>query len=256
MGRSPLVVTPPPSTWRSRLHFAWSFGWAAFLSGLLSPGVVLESSVRPGAETFVKWMRPWGRLLMAGIGLRVDVENRLGAESGPVVFAANHQNALDIPLVSASLPLPFGFVAKKELSSWPIVGWVLRRTSCLFIDRSSPRAVLTSLRSAAAQLSSGDSVLVFPEGGRTYAHRTQPFRRGAFLLAIEAGVPVVPVALIGNSGVLHEGNRTARPGRLRVVIGEPVPTEGMERREAAALAGRVRAWIESELARYDDPATE
>ena len=248
---APLVRTDPiPVTLGHRLWFGWLGGWAAFFSAVLSPGVVLQSAFQPTARTFRTWMRPWGRAILGMARIRLVVETRAPLPEGPVVFVANHQNALDIPATSVGIPRPYLYVARHELRSWPVVGWVLEKTACLFISRDNPRKAMESLVRAGERIRGGESVLLFPEGGRSYSHRTRPFMRGSFFLAIEAGVPVVPVALVGHPGVVDEKTRVARPGEVRLVLGAPIPTDGLRRSDAADLGARVRAVIDEELAQY------
>ncbi|MEM6325979.1 MAG: lysophospholipid acyltransferase family protein [Bacteroidota bacterium] len=246
--RPSAIRTEIEPTLGTRLHFAWVMVVVGVLVVTMSPGVVIHSAVRPGAKTFRTWMRPWARMILTGMGLRLEVEERAPVPE-PVVFVSNHQNGLDIPALSAALPVPFVFSAKKSLESWPFVGWVLARTACLFIDRSGPKKALASLKEAAGRIREGASVIVFPEGGRSWRHGLLPFMRGPFVLAVEAGVPVVPVALVGNTGVMDEGRKLGRPGTIRVVLGEPIPTEGLTRRDVPALQARVRDWIAAELER-------
>lgn len=241
---------PVPPSLGHRLWFVWVGFWAAFFSATMSPGVVIHSALHPTAATFRAWMRPWGRAVLRLGGIRLRVVARAPLPDGPVVFVANHQNALDIPATSAGLPRPYLYVARHELRSWPIVGWVLEKTACLFISRDNPRKAVASLKRAGERIRGGESVLLFPEGGRSYSHRTAPFMRGSFFLAIEAGVPVVPVALIGHTGVVDEKARVARPGEIRLVLGEPIPTGGLTRSDAADLGARVRAVIDAELERF------
>lgn len=245
-----LRVAPPEPTPGHRLWFVWTAAWTALFSAALSPGVVIQSAFRPTAQTFRTWMRPWARSIFALGRIRLRVERRAPLPDGPVVFVANHQSALDIPATAAGLPRPFLYVARDELRAWPIVGWVLEKSACLFIARDNPRKAVESLKQAGQRIRGGESVLLFPEGGRSYSHRTGPFMRGSFVLAIEAGVPVVPVALVGHVGVLHEKARVARPGEIRLVIGEPIPTAGLRRADAAGLGDRVRAAIDAELERF------
>lgn len=242
-----LRTAPPRRSLASRLHFAWLAFWTGLLTLLLSPCVVLHSAVRPGARTFIRWMRPWARGILRASGYRLHVRQAAPLPEGPVVFVANHQTALDVVTTSAALPLPFGYAAKTELRSWPFVGWVLSRTACLFVDRSTPRKAAASLLAAAEQLRSGDSVLLFPEGGRSWTHALQPFMKGAFLLAIEAGVPVVPVVLAGNSGALDERALRSLPGDVVVLIGAPIATTGYARADAERLCAHVAAWMKAEL---------
>ena len=238
---------PPRPTVASRVWFAWTLVCLAVACCVLSPLLVAHSAFRPTAATFVTWMRPWSRSILLLIRVRPRLVVRAPLPEGPVVFVANHQNSVDILATSARLPRAFVYVARHELRSWPIIGWVLEHTACVFIDRSHPRRAVETLRAAGARIRGGDSVLLFPEGGRSYTHHTQPFMRGAFMLALEAGVPVVPVALVGHVGVVSEALRAARPGETRIVLGEAIPTAGMTRADLGALSERVRAVIEAEL---------
>ena len=247
---SGVYAAAPPVTLASRLYFGWLLLWTAVFCCLFSPCLVLHSAFRPTARTFVTWMRPWARSVLFMTRIRPRLEIRAPLPDGPVVFVANHQNSVDVLSTSACLPRPFVFVARHELRSWPVVGWVLEKSACVFIDRSNARRSVETLRAAGARIRGGDSVLLFPEGGRSYGHRTKPFMRGAFLLALEAGVPVVPVTLVGDAGVLDETRRAARPGETRLVLGEAIPTAGLTRADLAGLSERVRSVIEGELARY------
>lgn len=246
--RDRVHLTPPPATVAARVWFGWLAAVTGVMSALLSPPLVLHSALRPTARTFATWMRPWARAILGLTGIRLRVIGRV--PPGPVVFAANHQSSLDVPVTSAGLPRPFLYVARHELRSWPIVGWVLEKSACLFIRRDNPRAALQSLRAAGERVRGGESVLLFPEGGRSYTHGTRRFMRGAFLLAIEAGVPVVPVAMVGNVGVADERIRAARPGEVHLVLGEPIATAGLARGDAGALCAQVQAAVDALMAAY------
>lgn len=248
---APIVaVDPPQASARTRARFAWNAASGVVLSLLFSPPLVLHSAFRPTAATFVLWMRPWARSILWAWGLRLRVEERAPLPDGPVIFASNHQTMVDIVATAAALPRPFLFVARHELRAWPIIGWVLEKTACLFIDRSHPRKSLVSLKAAAERVQGGESLLLFPEGGRSYNHHTREFMRGAFLVAIEAGVPVVPLALVGHSGVMDEREHLARAGEIRLVMGAPIATAGLSRSDSGALAEQVRAAVEAELSRF------
>ena len=243
-------VGPPRPGVGTRLHFAWAAFWGVVWTALLSPGVIAHSALRPGTRTFKAWMTPWGRLVLACGGYRLHVEDRARLAPGaPVVFVANHQNALDIVTASAGVPYPFGFAAKAGLRRFPLIGSVLKHTACLFVDRSTPRRAAETIVVGARHLREGQSVLLFPEGGRSWSRTMKPFMKGAFLLAIEAEVPLVPVTFLDNAVRLDERRWTARPGRLRVVVGEPLSTAGLTRAEAPALAEAARRAMARELHR-------
>ena len=243
------VVSPEPSLGRG-IWFGWVVAWSMLWTALLSPLVVLNSAFTPTAKSFNRWMRPWATMILGGIRVRQRVIQRGAAPDGPVVYVANHQSSLDIPATSAAIPRPFLYLARQDLRSWPIVGWVLERTACLFIDRDNPRRALESLKEAADRVRAGESVLLFPEGGRSYTHGLKEFMRGSFVLAIQAGVPVVPVVLVGHTGVVDERIKSARPGEIVCVLCDPIPTEGMKRRDAGELCDRVRSVVEAEMARF------
>lgn len=247
-------LTAPEPTLAGRLWFGWMAFWGLFFTATMSPGVVVHSAFQPTARTLRAWMEPWARAILSMAGVRVVVEQRAPLPDGPVVFVSNHVNSLDIPAVMVGLPRPFLYVARHELRSWPFVGWVLEKTACLFIERNNPRKALASLRRAGERIRGGDSVLLFPEGGRSYAHALMPFMRGPFLLAVEAGVPVVPVTLVGHAGVFSKSSKAARPGETRFVLGAPIPTSGLSRADAADLRARVRAVIQGELDAHQAPA--
>lgn len=241
---------PRPSVW-TRLHFAWALAWAALVTPWLGFGVILHSLFRPTARVFKAWVTAWARLLLAGAGVRVVSEVRAEMAPGqPAVFIANHQNELDILTCAAGIPFPFGFMAKAELRNVPVIGAVIGRTACLFVDRSQPRLAAESLREAAQRIRGGNSVLIYVEGARSWSPRLLPFLKGAFVLAVEAGVPLVPVTQLDNYRVLDERRFASRPGTVHLVVHEPIPTAGLRRSAVPELMDRVREVMEAELTRF------
>lgn len=184
----------------------------------------------------------WGRALLWAWGVEVTVRGR--APIGPAVFAANHASALDIPLVFAYLPVDFRVVHKRSLYVFPVIGWYLYLGGHIGVDRGNPFRARRSLARAAERIRGGTSVLVFPEGTRNRDDASvQPFKRGSFVLALEAGVPVVPVSLRGVKAIVPRGLLHIRPGPVSVTLHEPVATAGLPVDEASGLAERVRAVV-------------
>jgi len=174
-------------------------------------------------------------------GIRVHAEGLDHIDPAqPAVYAANHLSALDIPVLYASLPTQFRILAKRELFRYPFLGWHLTRSGQIPIDHGDARASLRGLNRASDSLRKGMPLVIFPEGGRSRDGRLQNFMGGAFYMAIKAQAPVVPVVLVGTYEHLPMNSFHLRPGRIEMIVGEPIPTTGMVPREMNKLADRVR----------------
>ena len=182
----------------------------------------------------------WSRALLRLLRVGVRASGLEHAPAGPAVYAANHASALDILVLFGHLPVDFRIVYKKSLSLVPLLGWAIRLGGHVPIDRSNPFRARRSLDAAARRIHDGTSVVVFPEGTRSPDGAVRHFKRGSFGLAINAGVPVVPVSLIGVKAVVPCGLTSLRPGTVRVELHPPVPVAGRSPDEAEALAEEVR----------------
>lgn len=185
----------------------------------------------------------WARLTLWLAGIAVEVEGRENLPEGPAVYAANHASALDIPILFAALPVDFRIIHKRSLYLVPVIGWCLYLGQHIPIDRSQPFRARRSLEAAARRIRGGTSVVVFPEGTRSRDGSVGLFKRGSFVLAANAEVPVVPVALVGVKALVPSGLLSLRPGRLRVSVRPPLPTTSSLPAEAERLAARVRAEV-------------
>ncbi len=204
----------------------------------------------PTAQTFKRNASLWGRMILRGIGIRVRVRERVRLDpQQPYVFVSNHQNLLDILALADGLPYPFGFVAKVELAKVPFLGFAIRNSASVFLDRSEPRRSVESLQQAGARIRAGMSVLVFPEGARSYDAALLPLKKGAFAVAVEAGVPLVPVTILDGYRLMDERRKTARPGTIRIVVGAPIAMEGRHRRDIPEIMALVEAQMNAELSR-------
>jgi 1-acyl-sn-glycerol-3-phosphate acyltransferase len=206
------------------------------------PCILLGFVDRSGRAS--NWMiRQWARLLLRLAGIRVHI---LGAErvpAGAVVFAANHASALDIPVLFAALPHEFRIIYKRSLGLIPIMGWSLWAGRHVAIDRANPFKARRSLAAAAERIRGGTSVVAFPEGTRATGGELLPFKRGSFLLAIQAGAPLVPVTLVGVKRRIPRGLSSLTPGEVTIRIHEPIETAARDPETAAQLAEEVRATV-------------
>lgn len=165
--------------------------------------------------------RRWGRWVLAAVGVRSAISGLEHAPRGPAVYAANHASVLDIPLLFASLPVDFRVIHKRSLYLLPLVGWFLFLAGHIGIDRGHAFRARRSLERAAARIRGGTSVAVFPEGTRSRDALVRRFKRGSFVLARRAGVPVVPVSLAGVKQVMPRGILSLRPGLVHVRLHPP-----------------------------------
>ncbi len=182
--------------------------------------------------------RAWARMLLRVSFVRMRVEGLEKIDpNGSYVFVANHLSYKDTPCILAAIPVQFRFMAKKGLFKIPFLGYHLSRAGHIAVPRDNPREAIKAMIEAGKMLKErGISVLIFPEGGRSPNAKLQPFKEGAFYIAINSGVPVVPVSLSGTEKVLPFGSGTVRPGAVTLRIGEPIPTAGMTMKDRGRLA--------------------
>jgi 1-acyl-sn-glycerol-3-phosphate acyltransferase len=164
--------------------------------------------------------------------------------SKPHVYAVNHASAFDIPALYAHLPFQFRILHKKELLSYPIVGWHLKRSKQVCVDQQNPSRSIGQIKSALRTLKGGMPLVIFPEGGRTPDGRIQPFLPGAFFLAIKAQIDIVPVALRGLYGLLPMNTYHIKPQQLEMRVGKPISTAGLTMQDMEQLSAKVQRAVE------------
>src|SRR6516165_503536 len=147
--------------------------------------------------------RIWAKMILWTARVRVRVYGLEHVQEGmPYVLCVNHQSHMDTPIVLAALPFQFRFTPKKQLFRYPFLGWHLRRSGHVPIDRENPHAAVRSLRDAAETIKDGVPILIFPEGGTSIDGSIKPFKGGSFMLATKAEAAVVPVTIRGSRAVL------------------------------------------------------
>jgi 1-acyl-sn-glycerol-3-phosphate acyltransferase len=209
--------------------------------GTLSIG----SSLFQSSGRFAHWCaRTWARLILVTTGVDVDVSGleRLDPDRA-YVFVANHQSIYDIPIIFWSLPYQVRIMAKASLGSFPFIGWHLRRTGHMLIDRRNPTRALNIFTRASTLMQQGLCLIVFPEGTRSRDGRVAPFKGGSFFLALRTGLPVVPLSVVGSRHVMLKGRLATCPGHVKLIVHEPIDTRGLTDADPAAaraFAARVR----------------
>ena len=182
-------------------------------------------------------------------GIRTRVEGRENLQPGrAVIFCANHQSNVDPPVLFNALHPRLHILFKAELKKLPLLGKAFQVGGFVPIDRASRDQSMAAIEQVAQSLRDGNSFLTFPEGTRSKSGALLPFKRGPFLMAIKAQVPVVPVAVQGGTASMRKGSRVILPTTVTVRIGAPIPTKGMELADRQRLADMVRAEVEELLA--------
>jgi 1-acyl-sn-glycerol-3-phosphate acyltransferase len=192
----------------------------------------------------------WGVALgMSLTGIRARV---VGRENIPidraVVFCSNHQSNIDPPILFQTLHPRLHVLFKRELTRLPLLGRAFQIGGFVPIDRINREQSMDAIEQASASLRRGNSFLTFPEGTRSRTAELLPFKRGPFLMALKAQVPVIPVAIQGADASMRKGSRIVRPTAVSVRIGEPIETRGMDINEREQLSDIVRARVEQLLA--------
>ncbi|MBK6778731.1 MAG: 1-acyl-sn-glycerol-3-phosphate acyltransferase [Gemmatimonadetes bacterium] len=213
------------------VHHAARIVLAAGRGEPYTPGGIFDEGPRQYARDLVRI----NRITLRGEGLE-RVEGM-----GPCVFVANHQSWLDILALLVLLPGSVRFVAKKELGRVPLFGPAMRAAGHIEVDRRDLRSAVSAYEAAGRVIRNGFSALVFPEGTRSRDGRLLPFKKGPFVLAIVAQVPVVPVVILGSHEALPRGSVRPRPVPITVRLGGLIPTAGLTYADRDTLAGRVRS---------------
>ncbi len=186
----------------------------------------------------------WARAICRLAGARVKVLGREGLDpSQSYIFAANHQSQFDIFALQGYLGIDFRWLAKKELFAVPVFGRGMRLAGYIPVDRSRGRQALQSLNEAAERIAGGTSVIIFPEGTRSPDGQIHPFKSGAMMLAIKAGVPIVPMAIIGTHKVLAKGRLLAQSGPVTIRLGRPLDISRFKAGDRQELAGLIQAEV-------------
>ena len=186
----------------------------------------------------------WGKILLMISNTKVQVigtENILRGK--PQVFMANHQSDFDILITLAYLPGQFRWIAKKELFAIPVFGRAMKSAGYIEIDRQNHEKALLSLDQAALRIREGKSVMTFPEGTRSRDGEIKAFKQGTFYLAIQSGVPIVPISIIGSGDIMPKGSLKVKPGKIKLVIAKPIDVKGYTLENRQELIDKVRQII-------------
>jgi len=238
------------TTWRHHPFWTIPVTVVAMLCVPVLPLVMLLSAPFLGLRRSFKVISPyWIRTAfrLCRVDYQVSGWEALPAsirtQGQPVVFMSNHESSLDPTILIDAIPIPVVYLMKKELKWRHPIGWASMLAGFIFIDRSNPQRAHQSMAQAAQDVRAGKNLLMFPEGTRTRTGRLLPFKKGGFNLALEAGVPIVPLVTVGGFSMLPAGSLRFTPGRCRVAFGAPVYHDAYPDRDA--LMAEVRSRMEA-----------
>ena len=210
--------------------------------------VALFSTLKPGSDAAMTVAGIWGRMNYRAAGARVRWEGLdIARTDGPCIYVSNHQSNVDIWTLIAVLPKRTRFAAKQSLFKVPILGWALRVSDFIPIDRANRTKAIRSLNDAAAKIRGGRSVVLFAEGTRSGGDTLAPFKKGPFHLALAAGVPIVPVAISGSGAVMPARGLNVRSGPVRVRFLDPIDVTPYQPKNAQGLLDTVHRAIAQAL---------
>ncbi len=229
---------------------------AAFLSVytlVLGPPLILYTLVTRSPD-LLYWVGVKGLVFITRVaGMRVQVEGRENIPTGVCLFAANHTSNADAAAIVGAIPRRLAIFGRKSLFEIPIVGLAFRLAKFVPVDRGNRDAALASVKQAVEYIKTGLSFLVYPEGTRSPDGRMHRFKKGSFVMAIEAGVPIVPVVCSGAHRIMKKNSLVIHPGRVTVRFGKPIDVSGYTVEQRSVLAQQVHDVIAAQLPEDQKP---
>jgi 1-acyl-sn-glycerol-3-phosphate acyltransferase len=190
----------------------------------------------------------WARNLVGITGSTITVTGNEHIPNGPVLFVSNHQGNFDVPVLLGFVEKPFGFFSKVEVKKIPFIPRWMEVMNCVFVDRSNRRQALQSIKDSVALLKEGHSMVIFPEGTRSKGGPVGEFKTGGLRMAVDANVPIVPVAIEGTYKIMEQSKVGFKRADVSVRILQPITSHlGEEKADTKALAARIQRVISEEL---------
>ena len=215
--------------------------WTLILTGFFAVILILTSFVSTGGETPHKVARIWAKYILAASNIKVTVKGLSNLNrTGSYIYMPNHMSNFDIPVLQAFLPVQFRWLAKAELFKIPIFGYAMKRAGYISINRFDRKSAIQSLNNASEIIRNGTSVIIFPEGTRSQNQNIQSFKKGGFVLAIDSGVPIIPVIIHGTWRIMQKKHILVRPGNVVLEIKKPINTSDYTRETKEDLMEKVR----------------
>lgn len=226
------------------------------ITGFISFWCVIFSIIPNSENRIHKIANLWAKILLLMSNTKVEIIGKENILCGkPQIFMANHQSDFDILIALAHIPIQFRWIAKKELFHIPVFGAAMKTAGYIEIDRQNHEKALQSLEEAALRIREGKSVMSFPEGTRSRDGEIKSFKQGIFHLAIKSGVPIIPVSIIGSGRIMPKRSLKVIPGKVKLVIGEPIAVQGYTIENRHELIDKTRKVIMGNYDRWRETGT-
>lgn len=225
------------------IKIVWIYFWAVLATLILFLPIVISSFINQTGNFTFFLCRIWSRIILfvSGVRVRITGKNRIKPGQSYVIIS-NHQSLFDIPALM-QLGAQFRWVIKKELRKIPLFGFALYTARHIFIDRSNREAAIRSIQEGVKRLPKGVGVLFFAEGTRSPDGKIHPFKKGGFALAVRGRLPVLPVTVIGSRKVLPKKSIVFTPGKIEVVVSDPIDVKKFSDEEVDSLKEKTREII-------------
>ena len=215
--------------------------WTVLVTAFWAIVLILVSFITSGGDAVHKIARIWAKCILALSNITVTVKGFSNLKPGrSYIYMANHMSNFDIPVLQAYLPVQFRWLAKAELYKIPVFGYAMKRAGYISIDRSDRKSAIESLNKAVKIIKDGVSVVIFPEGTRSRNHNIQPFKKGGFFLAVDSGVPIIPIIIHGTERIMPKKQMLIKPGNVTLEIAKPINSSDYTRKTKNDLMDKIR----------------
>ena len=227
----------------------WLGFWATVATVILGIPVMVAGMLSRTGNLAFSISKIWAYTMIAASFVRTEIKNKNKILKGtPYIIISNHQSHYDIITLVTTLGIQFRWIIKKEILKLPIFGYALYASRNIFIDRSNTTSAIESINKGFDRLPNGVSVMVFAEGTRSPDGQIHEFKKGGFITAVRLKIPILPVTINGSRRVMRKGSFTLKPGKIQVVIGDPIDTSSYTTDTVQELIGKMRQAI---IANFD-----
>ena len=235
------------------IRVAWLFLWALMATLILCIPVIIAALLSRTGNLAFSLSKIWAYIMLAVSFVRTEIKNKAKIVKGQsYIIISNHQSQYDILALVTTLGIQFRWIGKKEVLKIPIFGYALYASRNIFIDRSNTASAIESINKGMERLPKGASVMVFAEGTRSDDGRIHEFKKGGFMAAIRRQLPILPVTVNGSRRVLPKGDLVVKPGKIQVVVGDPIETDGYTTDTVQKLIDKTRKVV---MANFDPKYT-